>query len=309
MKQDVHSPSAHNRHAKGREKLLAHLAMMLFALLIGGSFSLGGLAAQHVPAATLQVMRYLMTIAVLGVMTYGVLRVPFSVPVEPWRFGILGLLMSVYMLTMFLALEITSPVQTGAVFTLMPLMAAGFALVLLGQRTRLGVLASLVIAAIGAIWVIFRGDIGALLRFDVGRGELIYFVGVICHAIYVPLIRKFDRKENPFAFGFWMAVATAFFLLFPAAPQLPTIDYADLPSVVWVALAYLSVVTTAITFLLLQYASLRLPSSKVLAYGYLTPTVVIVMEGLLGHGWASAAVFAGALLTACGLVVMALLPD
>lgn len=309
MKQDVHPSAAHNRHAKGREKLLAHLAMILFAVLIGGSFSLGGLAAQHVPAAALQVMRYLMTIAVLGIMTFGILRVPFSLPSQPWRFAILGALMSVYMLTMFIALEFTSPVATGAVFTLMPLMAAGFALVLLGQRTRLGVLASLVIAAIGAIWVIFRGNVDALLRFDVGSGELIYFVGVICHAMYVPLIRKFDRRENPFAFGFWMAMATAFFLFFPAAPQLPEIDYAHLPDIVWIALAYLSVVTTAITFLLLQYASLRLPSSKVLAYGYLTPTVVIVMEGLLGHGWASPPVFAGALVTACGLVVMALLPD
>ena len=309
MKQDVTAPTAHNRHAKGREKFLAHLAMLAFAVLIGGSFSLGGLAAQHVPAASLQVMRYLMTIVVLGVMTFAILRVPFSFPVQPWRFAILGGLMSIYMLTMFLALEITSPVATGAVFTLMPLMAAGFALVLLGQETRLGVLASLVIAAVGAIWVIFRGNIDALLSFDVGRGELIYFVGVVCHAMYVPLLRKFDRKENALAFGFWMAIATAFFLLLPAAPELPGIAFAELPGVVWIALAYLSVVTTAITFLLLQYASLRLPSSKVLAYGYLTPTVVIVMEGLLGHGWATAPVFAGALVTACGLVVMAMLPD
>ena len=244
MKQDVHPSAAYNRHAKGREKLLAHLAMMLFAVLIGGSFSLGGLAAQHVPAAPLQVMRYLMTIVVLGIMTFGILRIPFSLPAQPWRFGILGALMSVYMLTMFIALEFTSPVATGAVFTLMPLMAAGFALILLGQRTRLGVLASLVIAATGAIWVIFRGNVDALLRFDVGSGELIYFVGVICHAMYVPLIRKFDRRENPFAFGFWMAVATAFFLLFPAARQLPEIDYGQLPGIVWIALAYLSVVTT-----------------------------------------------------------------
>jgi hypothetical protein len=68
-------------------------------------------------------------------------------------------------------------------------------------------------------------------------------------------------------------------------------------------------VTTAFTFLLLQYASMRLPADKVLGYGYLTPSFVIVLEGLLGHGWAAPAVILGALVTAAGLIVMGLLKD
>ena len=69
------------------------------------------------------------------------------------------------------------------------------------------------------------------------------------------------------------------------------------------------VFTTAGTFFLLQFAALRLPAAKVLAYNYLTPTFVILYEGLLGHGWTSASVVAGALVTVLGLAVMALAPD
>ena len=61
--------------------------------------------------------------------------------------------------------------------------------------------------------------------------------------------------------------------------------------------------------MLLQYASMRLPAPKVLGYGYLTPSFIIVLEGLIGHGWVNLSVVAGALVTACGLLVMALLPD
>jgi len=124
-----------------------------------------------------------------------------------------------------------------------------------------------------------------------------------------PLLRLFNRKEAPLAFVFWAAVATFGFILVPAAPRLATVDFLSLPPIVWVAVLYLSVIATAVTFFLLQYASMRLPASKVLAYGYLTPSFIIVIEGLIGHGWASASVFLGALVTACGLVVMALLPD
>ena len=40
-------------HATGREKLKGHLAMLLFAVLIAGSFSFGGLAARYMEAEPL----------------------------------------------------------------------------------------------------------------------------------------------------------------------------------------------------------------------------------------------------------------
>lgn len=296
-------------HATGREKLKGHLAMLLFAVLIAGSFSFGGLAARYMEAEPLTLWRYIMTIAVMAALAFGAFRVPAVWPKEIWRFLLLGGLIAIYMLTMFTALEYTSPVATGAVFTLMPLLSAGFALPVLGQKTRPGVLAGLVIAAAGAVWVIFRGSIADILAFDVGTGEMIFFAGVICHALYVPLIRRFDRGEPAIAFGFWVTAGATIWLIAPGIRGLVATDFSALPLTVYAAVTYLAVVTTAGTFLLLQYASMRLPASKVLGYGYLTPSFIILLEGLLGHGWASLPVLAGALVTACGLALMAFLPD
>lgn len=295
--------------ATGREKWLAHFAMLLFALLISVSFSLGGLATAHASPAAINALRYVLSVVFMAAMIIFVLKRRLTVPKKIWRFGLLGLLMAVYMFTMFVALEIASPVSTGAVFTLMPLISAGFALLLMGQKTRPGVLASLVIAATGAIWVIFRGSIDAILAFDIGKGEAIFFIGVVCHAAYAPLIRKFNRGEDAFSFAFWSVAATGLWLMLPGIPALTTTPLLHLDPIVWIAVLYLAVVTTVFTFLLLQFATLRLPSAKVLAYGYLTPSFVIILEGLLGHGWVSMPVFAGALVTACGLLVMAMLPD
>jgi len=296
-------------HATGREKLKGHLAMLLFAVLIAGSFSFGGLAARYMEAEPLTLWRYIMTIVVMAALAFGAFRVPAVWPKEIWRFLLLGGLIAIYMLTMFTALEYTSPVATGAVFTLMPLLSAGFALPVLGQKTRPGVLAGLVIAAAGAVWVIFRGSIADILAFDVGTGEMIFFAGVVCHALYVPLIRRFDRGEPAVAFGFWVTAGATIWLIAPGIRGLVATDFSALPLTVYAAVTYLAVVTTAGTFLLLQYASMRLPASKVLGYGYLTPSFIILLEGILGHGWASLPVLAGALVTACGLALMAFLPD
>lgn len=296
-------------HARGREKLKGHLAMLLFSVLIAGSFSFGGLAARYMDAEPLTLWRYILTIVVMAALAFGAFKAPAVWPKEVWRFLLLGGLIAIYMLTMFTALEFTSPIATGAVFTLMPLLSAGFALPVLGQKTRPGVLAGLIIAAAGAVWVIFRGNIDAILSFDIGTGEMIFFAGVVCHALYVPLIRRFDRGEPAVAFGFWVTVGAALWLVPPGIRGLIETDFSALPLAVYAAVAYLAVVTTAFTFLLLQYASMRLPASKVLGYGYLTPSFIILLEGLLGHGWASLPVLAGALVTACGLALMAFLPD
>lgn len=297
------------QHATGREKLKAHLAMLLFAILIAGSFSFGGLAATRMPGFAVNLVRYAVATGAMLAFGIWVLGGKPRIPAAPWRFLMLGGLMAVYMSTMFKALEFTSPVATGAVFTLMPLISAGFAWLFMRQVTRPGVLLSLVIAACGAVWVIFRGDIAAILAFDVGAGELIFFVGVICHAAYAPLLRKLNRGERAFDFAFWGIAATFLWLFVPGLPTLASVELTQTPTIVWIAILYLAIVTTVITFMLIQYASMRLPAPKVLGYGYLTPSFIIMLEGLIGHGWVNLSVIIGALVTACGLLVMALLPD
>jgi hypothetical protein len=54
---------------------------------------------------------------------------------------------------------------------------------------------------------------------------------------------------------------------------------------------------------------MHLHAAKVLSYGYLTPGFIILIEGMIGHGWASLSVGFGAMVTITGLVFLALAPD
>jgi len=292
-----------------RDRMLAHLAMLAFAAMIAGSFTAGALAVPYIEPVPLNALRFLLATLIMGVVAFGVAREPPRLPPAPWRMLVLGGLNAVYFVTMFIALTMTAPVATSAVFTLIPLMAAAIAYFILKQRIGAVVLLSLVLAGIGAIWVIFHGDLNAIAGFDIGKGELIYLVGCICYAFHAPLVRHFNRGETALISSFWtLAAATICIALFGLGDILTT-DWLHLPAIVWWSLAYLAVFSTAISFFCLQYASLRLPASKVLAYGYLTPVFVIVYEGLLGHGWASLPVAGGAAVIVLGLLVLALTPD
>ena len=285
------------------------MASLAFAALIAFSFSIGDLAVVHIDPVALTSFRLVLAVAVMAVIYLAIHRSFPSLPPALWRFAILGFCMAFYFVMMFEALEIAPPVSTGAVFTLVPFMSAAFGWLILRQTTRPVVLLSLLIAAIGAIWVIFRADIDAILGFRIGKGEAIFFAGCVAHAIYAPLIKKFSYGEPVMVTTLLTLIATAIWVpLFGFGSILDT-RWTGLPSIVWLAAVYLAVFTTACTFFLIQFASLRLPASKVLSYGYLIPSFIILYEGLLGHGWASFSIMTGALVTALALVVMVLGPD
>lgn len=285
-------------------QIQGHLAMLAFSALVAGSFSLGSLVANDIEPAAFTALRFCVGALLLG----GLLLVTGSGRrsdlVGPWRYLVLGALFGFYFVMMFEGLKTAAPVSAAAVFTLVPVMAAGFAWVLLRQITTPRMAVALTIGAVGAVWVIFRADLQAVLAFDIGRGEWIYFIGCISHAIYTPLVRFLNRGENAVMFGFCTSLAGAALLVPYSWSALSTIEWSALPGLVWLTLGYVAVFATAITIVLLQFAALRLPSAKVMAYTYLTPSWVIVWEIGMGNGVPPALILGGVALTILALILL-----
>ncbi len=281
-----------------------HLAMLTFSALVAGSFSLGGEIANDIDPIVLTTLRFF-----LGAMTIGVFIVAkgqgrtLSLR-APWRFLVLGAIFAGYFVLMFEGLKTAAPVSLAAVFTLTPAMAAGFALPLLGQRTGGWVLTALMIGAAGALWVIFRADLSAFLAFHIERGEAIFVVGCALHALYVPLLRKFNRGEGALLATFGVLAGGTPVLLLVGWGQISSANWAAMPAMVWIVLGYLTVFTTAVTLSLVSFASMRLPSSKVMAYTYLTPSFVILWELGLGNSAPPLLVLGGVGLTLVALAML-----
>ena len=268
----------------GSETAKGHLALLLFSFFVAGTYSLGQSAAPFIDATALMALRFLISAILMGLIVSVSYTSRQRQIQNTWRYLLLGTVFAVYFVTLFEALKLTDAVSTGAMFTLTPFITAGFAWVLLRQATLPWVIFSLSIAAAGAVWVVFRGDWGSLIAFDVGKGEQIFFIGVVAHALYVPLARLLDRGEPVLVFTFGVLAGGSIPLLIISYPQLLAIDWGAIPNIVWIALGYMVVFATLITFVLLQYGNQRLPGAKVMAYTYLVPTWVIVWEAMLGHG-------------------------
>lgn len=196
-----------------REALRGHAAMLLFSALVAGSFSLGSRAANLIDPAAITAARFVIAAGVIGGVALAGQRIPVAAFRAPWRYLLLGGVFSCYFVLMFEGLKTAAPVSASAVFTLTPLMAAGFGWLLVRQRMTRRMAGALALGGFGALWVIFRGDLAAMARLQLGRGEAIYLVGCAAHALYIPMVRRLNRGEGALVFTLGTLIAGAALLL------------------------------------------------------------------------------------------------
>ncbi len=281
-----------------------HLAMLCFSVLVAGSFALGVLAANDITPLALNAARFWIASAIIGFLVALRGGVPRAALTAPWRYLVLASALTFYFVMMFEGLKTAPSVSAAAVFTLTPMIAAGFGWLLLGQRMHRRIKVALAIGAVGALWVIFRADVAALMRFEVGRGEMIYFTGCVSHALYTPLVRKLNRGESALVFTFGTLVTGAVILTIVGWSDLRATDWANLPAIVWITILYTAIFASAATFTLLQFSAMRLPAAKAMAYTYLVPSWVIVWSVALGAAVPPLAIFGGVALTIVALFLL-----
>lgn len=283
-----------------------HGAMLAFSVAVSGSFILGSFIAQDIAPQALTAARFFVAVLVLaGVVTAtGQLR-----PVHlqaPWRYGIMGSLFAIYFVLMFYALRIADPVNLAVIFTLSPLLSAGADWVLNARRAGGVVLGAILIGAVGALWVIFEGSLARLLAFDLGRGELLFLLGTIAHAFYPASMPRLSRAEPAAVVTLCSLGAAAVLIGVAGAPQIAATDWMGLRPLVWVTIAYLGVIATALTFFLVKFATTQLPSAKVMAYTYLVPFWVALGMGMAAGQWPAPRIYLGGVLIAGALVILLL---
>jgi len=285
-------------------RLWGHAAMLLFSALVAGSFSLGAQVANDIAPLALNAVRFWLAASLIGLALFAGTGIPRGAFRSSWRYAVLGGLFGTYFVLMFEGLKTAEPVSTAAVFTLTPVLSAFFGWVLLRQVTTPRMAVALAIGACGAVWVIFRADIDALRAFEIGRGEMIFFVGCICHAVYTPMVRKLNKGEPVLVFTFGTLVGGGVVLTLFGARDLVSTSWGTLPPMVWFTLGYVVIFASAASVWLLQTATLRLPSAKVMAYTYLVPSWVIVWEAAQGKPLPSVWVLGGVVLTMTALALL-----
>lgn len=266
----------------GQDNGLAMQTVVLVATaLIASSFPAAALIADSLPIAVLTFSRYALAALILGAL----LKLSGK---RLWHgFGLMGrcallsLCLVSYMWLLFLALRHTSPLNTSALYTLVPGLSSLFAFAINRERLSRRQNSALLVGMVGCLWIIYRGEPWRFFTQLPNLGDVIFLGSCLLIALYVPLVKRLYTGVPIAVNTFWTLTTGALWLLPSFLWELPGLDLGAVDSTVIIGVLYLTVAATIMSFFLYQYCSVRLGAARTASYGYLSPAMVMVMQWAL----------------------------
>ena len=194
--------------------------------------------------------------------------------------------------------------DTAAIFALTPVITSIIAAILLREKLGLSARIALPIGAAGAIWVVFRGDLSALLSLRIGVDDLLFFAGTISLASYSTLVKVLHRGEPMARMTFWTMATGTIWLFLLSLPGLGGVVWTEVPAEVFAGVAYLAVFTTIVTFVVFQWSTAKIGPTRVVSYTFLNPALVLVIGMVFGAPMPPSTTWPGVVLVVVATIVL-----
>lgn len=259
-----------------------HALMVLNIILIASSFPVGATITHALPPAVLMFFRFLL--AALLFSPFVLVKNGFQLPSlrKTFNYMVISIPLVAFFWCMFESLRYTSLLNTSAMFTLVPTITAVLAVFINKDVIHHNRAVGIFLGTIGAVWIVFRGDLKALLALNLNYGDFVFLIGCLSLGLYNTLIKRLYQNEPMELMTFWVLCWGTLWLFALSWADMDQIDWLSVNKTVFAGIAYLSLFTTLTTFFLAQFSIVRIGAAKVAAYNFLTPVFVILISVVLG---------------------------
>jgi len=281
-----------------------HCLMLLSSVIVSSSFTVGEAITHGLEPSVLLLVRYVVAVLCLApVLLY---NHGLSIPTvkQLGGYSLISASTVGFFWCMFESLRYTNALSTSVIFTLVPGISGIYSAIFLKERLGRGRLWALFFGMVGALWVIFRGDLNRLLGLEVNHGDLLFLAGCFMMAAYTPLVKKLHQHESMMVMTFWVLVTGTGWLLLLSFAGLGAVDWQGVETRVWAGIVYLAVFSTIITFYLTHISILYLGPTRVMAYSYFYPAFVLIINWGLGKGLPPAIILPGVVVVTLATVVL-----
>lgn len=179
---------------------------------------------------------------------------------------------------LYSGLQYTSATNALLMQAMIPGMVLILGLLFFGQREPKWKVIGIAISVLGAAFTIFRGSIGVVLAFDLGKGDVLVVLSCVCWAIYTVLLRL-APAVRPASFIFVTFLGGALFLL-PLAAVMPGHKVA-LTTASAAGVAYTAIFPSVIAYVLFNSAVRRAGAAVAGQAIVLMPILGAILAALL----------------------------
>lgn len=255
--------------------LRVHLALLFVQATFGAFHVVGKAVLAHLDPLALAGLRVLLATPLLLALAWRVDRVLPARRHLP-RIALLGLT-GVFgnQLLYILGLARTTAANAGILMPSIPVFAAVIAAATgverLTRRRAAGVLCAVVAA------IVMLDPTRLTFGQGVGLGNLLVLGNCLSFAIYLVLQRPLLKELPPLTVVAWAFVMGGCGVALVAVPSLSATPFAELPGVIWIGIAYVVLVPTALNYALNTWAVARSSPALVATYTVVQPVSSIVL--------------------------------
>jgi len=190
--------------------------------------------------------------------------------------GVAFLGMCINMLMFFKGLELSTPINSGVIVTLTPIIILILSSIFLNESLNLPKISGIAIGFAGAVVLIIYGNQSIINAPNVSLGNILLLGNSISYGAYLVFIKKLTKKYHTVTIMKWMFLVGSF-MTFPVTySDFIEISWHNMPFYALWRIGFVVVCTTFLTYFLNVYALKTLPATTIGAFAYLQPIITII---------------------------------
>ena len=277
-----------------------HFLLLIYVLIISLSFHVGHAVTNDIHPVVLTFVRFALGAVIFSTFVFSRYKVSVPTAGAVLRYTAISMSLVAYFFAMFYALRYTTPVNASLIFVSVPVFSTVFGFFLLKQSPGLKKCGILFLTMLGSMWVIAGGSVDTVAGIRLNIGDMIFLAGCVGMGLYPVLSRLLSKDEPTPVLTFWTLLTGAVVLGFLSGGKTFEMDWLNAPLRLYMGLAFIVVLSTVITFFIIQYASRKIPVSKVTAYIYLIPVFALAEDIIITGNIPYWGVWPGAFTVAAG---------
>ena len=206
--------------------------------------------------------------------------------------------MCINMLMFFKGLQLSTPINSGVIVTLTPIIILILSAFFLTEKLTKMKLLGITIGFSGALLLILSGNTSQVVNApNVTLGNSMMLINSICYGSYLVIVKPLTKKYNIITLMKWMFLLGIFMTSPITYSEFSEVSWNTLPfEAIW-RMAFVIIGTTFLTYLFNVYALKTLPATTIGAFTYLQPLITILYAVITGND-----ILDGIKISACLLV-------
>ncbi len=176
------------------------------------------------------------------------------------------------MLFFFKGLDMTTPIHGALIMTTTPILVFIIAILMKQEKLKWRKTIGIILGAIGAILLISQqSNMIVLYARNTMLGDIFILINALSYGFYLVIIKKMTKKYHPFTVIKWVFFF-GLIMVFPfGIKEVMEIDWSRFTLNLWLALGFILVFTSFLTYLFNIFALTHLNATTVSGYIYLQP--------------------------------------